>query len=41
MEVNQQKLAVAGDALSVPYKPYAFTTVRLKPAKTAAKDAGR
>lgn len=41
VEVNQQKLAVAGDALSVPYKPYAFTTVRLKPTKTAAKDAGR
>lgn len=41
VEDNQQKLVVSGDAVEVPYKPYAFTTVRLKPAKTAAKVSSR
>jgi len=41
VEDNQQKLVLAGDAVKVPYKPYAFTTVRLKPAKTAVKVSGR
>jgi len=41
VEVNQQKLALSGDTLNVPYKPYAFTTVRLKPGKPATKVSAR
>jgi len=41
VEDNQQKLRVAEDAVRVPYKPYAFTTVRLKPTKAAAKASAK
>ena len=41
VEDNQQKLSVSGDVVKVPYKPYAFTTVRLKPAKIAPKLASK
>jgi hypothetical protein len=39
VEDNQQKLALAGDAIRVPYKPNAFTTVRLKLERPVVKTA--
>jgi hypothetical protein len=39
VEVNQQKLPVAGDTVTVPYKPHAFTTVRMKAAPPLVKTA--
>ena len=41
VEDNQQKLLIAGDAVKVPYKPYAFTTVRLKAERPMVKTAKR
>lgn len=37
VEDNKQELALAGDTVRVPYKPYAFTTVRLKVERPVAK----
>ena len=39
VEVNQRKLALAGDTVKVPYKPNAFTTVRLKLERPVGKTA--
>jgi len=41
VEDNQQKLVLAGDSVKVPYKPYAFTTVRLKVERPAVMTARR
>jgi len=41
VEDNKQKLSVSGGVVKVPYKPYAFTTVRLKPEKPATKVAAK
>lgn len=39
VEDNQQQLALAGDTVKVPYKPNAFTTVRLKLERPVGKTA--
>jgi len=39
VEDNQQALILADDAVKVPYKPYTFTTVRLKTEPPAGKTA--
>jgi alpha-mannosidase len=39
VEDNHQKLVLTGDAVKVPYKPYAFTTLRLKAERPVAKTA--
>lgn len=39
VEDKQQKLALAGDTVRVPYKPSSFTTLRLKAERPAVKTA--
>ncbi len=39
VEDNLRKLVLAGDAVKVPYKPYSFTTVRLKAGRPVVKTA--
>ena len=41
VEDNQQKLVVSRDTVEVPYKPWAFTTVRLKSAKPTIRGSSR